>query len=76
MKTIKQESLHRCPLCGAKAVIRKNASKDFQIACTKCYCHTGWSTKPEAIATWYNNMIQMWKNNGQLTLDTPDTKKG
>ena len=74
MKRVTVRGIRNCPLCGAKAVVNKNASKDFQVACSKCGCRTGWYTKPEARATWYNQMIQLWENDGRLTLDA--TKKG
>lgn len=66
MKTLKIKDLANCPMCGAKAIMRKNASKDFQIACTKCDCHTGWTTKPDAIVRWYNiTLILMKKHHEQ-----------
>jgi len=75
MKTITIKGLAKCPMCGAKAMMRRNASKDFQVKCSKCEFQTGWRTKPEAIATWYNLMIVYWKNTGKLNLDTQDTPK-
>jgi len=79
MKTINTRALHKCPICGARAILRKNASKEFQVTCTKCECRTNWYRKTDAVITWYNMMIQLWKNEGKLTLDTPrglDTPKG
>lgn len=73
MQTIKVNEIRKCPLCGSKAIMRKNASKDFQVKCSKCEFQTGWRTKPEAIAVWYNLMIAYWTNNGYLSL--PDTPK-
>lgn len=68
MKVIKERGLI-CPFCGSdNVVIRKNASKDFQVYCKKCEAHGGWTTKPQAIINWYSMAINYWKNNGQLTL--------
>lgn len=47
--------LRTCPLCGADAHIRRNASKRFQVHCKKCNCQTLWTSKPAAIVAWYNN---------------------
>lgn len=69
MKIIPIKNLAKCPLCGAKAQMRKNASKDFQVACTKCDCCTGWDTKPNAIVRWYNMIITL-NAQKQEALDT------
>lgn len=66
MQTIRIANLMKCPVCGAKAVLRKNASKDFQVACTKCECRTSWQRKTEAVITWYNMTHQLWRNQGKL----------
>lgn len=46
--------LRKCPVCGFSAILRKNASKRFQIKCKKCKCATSWTSKTEAVVTWYN----------------------
>lgn len=61
MKTVKLSSLDVCPLCGNKPVLRKNASKDFQVWCKHCHCRTDWLTKPEAIIYWYKTIIAIIK---------------
>lgn len=55
MKYEEVAGLRNCPICGARALIRKNASKRFQVKCTKCNCCTAWTSKPQAIISWYNN---------------------
>lgn len=55
-----------CPICGAPVKLRKNASKDFQVACTQCQARTGWGKKTDTVITWYNMVIQHWKNEGHL----------
>ena len=52
------EELHSCPLCGKKAVIRKNSSKQFQVYCS-CGYKTIWEKKDEAIIDWYNGVIEL-----------------
>lgn len=47
-------SLRKCPLCGHSAILRKNASKRFQVKCKKCKCCTPWTSKTEAVIAWYN----------------------
>lgn len=66
MKLIKVRDLAKCPVCGSKAFLRKNASKDFQVACTKCKCRTIWTTKPNALVQWYNMTLQILRNNGEI----------
>lgn len=75
MKTITIRGIRNCPICGAKAIMRRNASKDFQVSCTKCAFNSGWTTKPYALIAWYNMTIQYWQNIGKLNLDTLDTPK-
>jgi len=75
MKTIAIKDIIPCPMCGKRATLRKNASKEFQVACTKCECHTGWYRKTDAVIAWYNMIIQLWKNTGKLNLDNHDGKK-
>lgn len=55
MQVIATEGLRTCPKCGSKAIMRKNASKRFQIHCKKCNCCTAWVSKTEAVILWYNN---------------------
>lgn len=55
VKTEKIIGLRNCPMCGAPAVLRKNASKRFQVHCRKCQCCTTWTNKTEAVVKWYNN---------------------
>lgn len=47
--------LRHCPMCGSEAVMRKNASKRFQIKCKRCSCATMWTDKTGAVVSWYNN---------------------
>lgn len=54
MKTQTIKNLRRCPKCGGEVILRKNASKRFQVACPKCRTHTGWESKIDAIISWYN----------------------
>lgn len=55
IKRIDVEGLRNCPVCGKKAILRRNASKRFQVHCTKCSACTPWRDKTDAIITWYNN---------------------
>lgn len=66
MKEFTVPNLIACPRCGNEALLRKNASKDFQIRCPQCGAHTAWKRKPEAIITWYNMVIQYMRNAGTL----------
>lgn len=59
-----------CPICGEKPVLRRNASKKFQVYCVKCKTRTSWMTKPEAIIQWYNHILKM----SELGYLTPKTK--
>lgn len=54
MKTQKIKNLRHCPKCGSEVILRKNASKRFQVACPKCRVHTGWESKIDAVVSWYN----------------------
>lgn len=47
--------LRLCPMCSSEAVMRKNASKRFQVKCKKCSCATAWTDKVNAVVLWYNN---------------------
>lgn len=51
---IKVKGLRDCPLCGHSVLMRKNASKKFQVYCPKCHCKSDWLNKVEAIIYWYN----------------------
>jgi len=55
VKTEKIIGLRNCPACGSPAVLRKNASKRFQVHCKNCDWCTAWTSKPESIVKWYNN---------------------
>lgn len=55
MKYEELPNLRPCPMCGSEAHLRKNASKRFQVKCKKCKCCTIWTSKTEAVITWYNN---------------------
>lgn len=73
MKILREAGM-MCPFCRSRKVhIRKNASKDFQVECTKCGAHGGWYTKPQALIQWYSMGIQYWINNGMLVF--PEDKK-
>lgn len=54
MKYIEINGLRKCPVCGFSSMMRKNASKRFQVKCKKCKCATAWTSKSEAIIAWYN----------------------
>lgn len=54
MKTQKIKNLRTCPKCGGEAILRKNASKRFQVHCRKCDVHTSWESKIDAVVSWYN----------------------
>lgn len=56
-ETREVKRLHSCPACGAKAVLRKDSTKRFQVACSKCGCRTGWKPKTEAVIDWYNLVL-------------------
>lgn len=49
--------LYKCPVCGAKSVLKKDSTKRFQVACSECECKTGWKPKTEAIIDWYNLVL-------------------
>lgn len=66
VKKIEIEGLRNCPVCGSKPVLRRNASKRFQVHCTKCDACTGWKDKTEAIITWYNNAELYEKIHGKI----------
>lgn len=66
MKEFVLANVVNCPVCGAPVKLRKNASKDFQVACTRCEARTGWGKKTEVVITWYNMVIQHWRNAGVL----------
>lgn len=53
------KALCRCSTCGGLAIIKSNASKQFQLVCEKCGKKTHWTTKTYAIIEWYSkNTIQ------------------
>lgn len=60
MKYTELPNLRKCPICGHSAILKKNASKRFQIKCKKCKCATSWTSKTEAVITWYN-MANMYE---------------
>lgn len=55
MKYETLKNLRKCPLCDSSAILRKNASKRFQVKCKKCTCATIWASKIDAVISWYNN---------------------
>lgn len=65
MKYEQIEGLRACPMCGSEAHLRKNASKRFQVHCKKCKCCTVWTSKTEAVVTWYNNAAKFEAINGR-----------
>lgn len=68
MKVIKEKGLF-CPFCGSeRVVLRKNASKDFQVHCNACKAHGGWNTKPQAIISWFTMAVNYWRNKGYLNI--------
>ena len=73
MKTMKIIGLRHCPVCGAPSVMRKNASKRFQIHCTKCTCCTSWTDKASAIIKWYNNARVYEETHGIVPPQPADT---
>lgn len=72
MKYEEIPELRNCPICGSHAIIRKNASKRFQVKCSKCNCCTAWASKPQAIISWYNNAAFYEAQNGTKR---PEEKK-
>ncbi len=54
IKTEEIRGLRKCPVCGYGAVMRKNASKRFQVHCKKCKACSAWTDKAHAIIDWYN----------------------
>lgn len=59
-------NLRKCPICGFGAIMRKNASKRFQVKCKKCKCATPWTSKIEAVITWYNNADFYEREHGRI----------
>lgn len=77
MKTEKIIGLRHCPVCGSPAVMRKNASKRFQVHCRKCEFCTAWTSKPDAIIRWYNNSAIYENLNGvtpPITGEAPEDR--
>lgn len=58
MKTIRIAKIAKCPVCGGRPKMLKNASKDFQVRCTQCEFKTGWMRKTDAVIAWYNALIK------------------
>ena len=67
------DGLRKCPVCGFSAIMRKNASKRFQIHCKKCSCCTAWTDKTSAVVLWYNNADTYEKINGMKGVITMGT---
>ncbi len=65
MKYENIDGLRKCPICGFSAIMRKNASKRFQIHCKKCKCCTPWTDKTAAVISWYNNAETYESINGR-----------
>lgn len=57
-KVMELPRIHRCPVCGANPVLRRDSTKRFQVWCS-CGCKTGWDTKPEVIIDWYNLILSV-----------------
>lgn len=66
IKTEQIPGLRKCPRCGFGAVMRKNASKRFQVHCKKCDAHTEWTDKLGAVIAWYNNADLYERINGRF----------
>lgn len=66
IKTENIPGLRKCPMCGYGAVLRKNASKRFQVHCKKCQAHTEWTDKTSAIIAWYNMSDLYERINGRF----------
>lgn len=64
IKSSELKNIRECPRCNSVPEIQRNTSKEFRIKCPKCGARTGWTTKPQAIITWYNMLIQYAKNEG------------
>lgn len=71
IKTEEIPGLRKCPICGFGSVLRKNASKRFQVHCKKCHAHTEWTDKTAAIVAWYNMSDLYERINGRF-----DERKG
>lgn len=66
IKTENIPGLRKCPRCGYGAVMRKNASKRFQVHCKKCDAHTEWTDKLGAVIAWYNMADLYERLNGRF----------
>lgn len=65
MKEFTLKNIIDCPVCGSSVILRRNASKDFQIYCPTCKAHSEWMRKADTIIQWYNMVIQYQKNNSK-----------
>lgn len=72
MKEYQLANIIHCARCGAEPILRKNASKVFQVRCPQCQARTGWKRKTDAVISWYNMMIQYMRNNGTLLDQTEE----
>lgn len=64
---IRIKGLRNCPKCGHFAVMRKNASKRFEVYCPKCHSHSIWANKIDAVVDWYNKSALYERYNGEVT---------
>ena len=60
------KGLRKCAMCGHEAILRKNASKRFQVQCQGCKAHTAWTDKTSAIIDWYNTCDLYERANGRF----------
>lgn len=55
MLVTKIDGIKPCKICGSDNIIlRRDASKAFQLKCDKCGNHTKWQKKINAVIEWYN----------------------
>ena len=55
MIIVKLDGLRKCKICGSSnIVLRRDASKAFQVYCEKCGNRTKWQKKTEAVIEWFN----------------------
>lgn len=61
MRTIRIARIAKCPVCGGRPQMLKNAAKQFQVRCTNptCAFKTGWMRKTDAVISWYNMSNQL-----------------
>lgn len=64
IKVIPVKGLPKCPICGSPVQLQRNSGRRFQVKCSnpKCYVHTDWRSKTDALAMWGALTTQYAKN--------------